>query len=212
MIELVVISRDDEPERLVAIWAEADRLGLPLRRHSVPDDRPVDLSDHRDVWVGISEGDSRFSVVVTDAVSLDDALLPLLDEPFLERALEPAFFVKLDEPSDEDDEDRPRLVFPLRSAEGFEAYLVSREGAAILANASGADVSQAVAAASRRALTAYSLLPAPMGMAAEGRRGGGAIERAGRTLQRVRGRLLGRTIYLPLGPPSDATPPTSISA
>ena len=134
-----VISRDGEPERLVALWAEADRLGVTLHRIAATDPAEGDdaalirSSDHRRAWARVAEGDDAHAVVLEDDAALDDRLAPLLDAARLLREVPDHGVVNLDggRPGEGD----PRIVRPSGPLQRCGAYVVARGAARALLNA-----------------------------------------------------------------------------
>ena len=101
-VSLYVVSRDDAPERLVALWAETDRMGAPLIRVGASQGAPGEdaallrASDHRRAWERVADGDAPVAIVLEDDVALDDRLAPFLDMDALGEAVPPLGLVNLD--------------------------------------------------------------------------------------------------------------------
>ena len=101
-VPLYVVSRDGSPERLIALWAEAERMGVPLVRVGASDTVPGEdealmrASDHRRAWERVAEGEAPVAIVLEDDVALDDRLAPLLDADTLSAALPSRGLVNLD--------------------------------------------------------------------------------------------------------------------
>ena len=140
-VPVFVISRDGEPERLVALWAEAERLGVDLTRIGATesdggDDRELlRASDHRRTWERIAGGAVRHAVVLEDGVALDDRLVPLLDAAYLAREVPEHGLVGLDggRPGEDDPAEgdgATRLVRTPALSGRCAAYVIGR-GAAI---------------------------------------------------------------------------------
>ena len=133
---LYVISRDGEPERLVAMWAEAERLGVTLHRIAATDGAPGDdadlirLSDHRRAWARIAEGDAAHAVVLEDGAALDDRLGALLDADRLAREAPRRGIVNLD--GGRPGEGEPRIVAPTSTPARCGAYVIGRDAARAL--------------------------------------------------------------------------------
>ena len=132
MIPVYILSSDNAPERLVALWADAERLGISITRVAAkaPGGEPpavATLENHKRAWARVADGDAPFAAIIEDSVALSDALLPLLDRAFLARALPPRSVLVLDG----DDRDMPdrsdaAIVRPATPPLGFRAYIVSR--------------------------------------------------------------------------------------
>lgn len=131
-----VISRDGEPERLVALWAEADRLGVELHRIAATDAADGDdaalirASDHRRAWARIAAGEATHAVVIEDGAALDDRLAPLLDLGRLAREVPDHGVVNLD--GGRPGEGEPRIVRPGTAPQRCGAYVVARGAARAL--------------------------------------------------------------------------------
>ena len=101
-VPLYVVSRDDSPERLVSLWAEAERMGVPLVRVGASEGAPGEddvllrASDHRRAWERIVESGVSAAIVLDDDVSLDDRLAPFLDAATLIEALPERGLINLD--------------------------------------------------------------------------------------------------------------------
>ena len=135
-VPLYVISRDGAPERLVALWAEAERMGVPLVRVGASDGAPGDdeatmrASDHRRAWERVAAGEDAVAIVLEDDVALDDRLAPLLDADALAGALPPLGLVRLDGGCGGEGEARIERATTLAGRCG--AYALRRETAAAL--------------------------------------------------------------------------------
>ena len=133
---LYVISRDGEPERLVAMWAEAERLGVALHRIAATDVAPGDdaelmrVSDHRRAWTRIAGSDAPHAVVLEDGAALDDRLGALLDADRLAREVPGHGLVNLD--GGRPGEGEPRIVAPATPPARCGAYVIGREAAGAL--------------------------------------------------------------------------------
>lgn len=133
---LYVISRDGEPERLVAMWAEAERLGVALHRIAATDGAPGDdaglmrVSDHRRAWARVAAGGAPHAVVLEDGAALDDRLSALLDADRLAREVPAQSIVNLD--GGRRGEGEPAIVAPAVPPAYCHAYVIGREAAAAL--------------------------------------------------------------------------------
>ena len=209
MITLTVISSDDAPDRLVAIWAEAERLGIPLRRHaaSAPaEDAAGRLADHRAIWNELVQSRARFAAVIPDDVAFDEQLARLLDEEFLGRLMGGGGILRLDGTSEDDGGDL--RVTAAEDLNGFEAYIVSRDTAALLLRATrdGADAARGASDRMGAALTSVgragnpllAALPPPVAGERVARvHRGGLIDRSRRAIRRA---------LRPFAPPMPAVP------
>lgn len=133
MIPVYVISRDDAPERLVALWADAERLGISISRirPEGPAEENQDTSvpnGHRRAWERIADGDAPYAVVLHDDVELGEELLPLLDRSFLAKSLPPRSVLVLDGPQFGVAEELSdaAIVRPISPPNSFHAYIISR--------------------------------------------------------------------------------------
>lgn len=130
-VPIFVLNTDDAPDRLVAVWADAERLGLRIERVgyvSTDDGQRDRLDAHASAWARIADGASRFAIVAEDDVGLDARLLPLLDVPRLARDLAGGAVVCLNGgPVDHDEVTRilPASRFP----RDCNAYLLDRDTA-----------------------------------------------------------------------------------
>lgn len=227
MIEVVLISHDDAPERLVAAWAEAERLGLKLRRRSScaatgEADGEARAADLRAACADVEAADLPFAAILRDDATLDESLLPFLDAAALARAMAPKAALRLDGPWRDDGDDRPRIVPIARAVAGFEALIVSREAARVLAGAGegAADPTDAVRRGAARGIELAAALPPPVGTQDETEAPRPSlIGRLGEAVRGLRGPTSGRPFYLavpsPSGPDaSEDSPPAkpSISA
>ena len=128
-VPIYVLNRDDALDRLVAIWADAERLGLRIERvGQTPTDDPArdQLSIHVDAWSRIANGGSRFAIVLEDDVGLDERLLPLLDTTRLAGELRGDQVLNLDGgPSDPPGS--TRIIDAKQPPVSFGAYLLGRD-------------------------------------------------------------------------------------
>ena len=133
-VPLLVLNEDAAHERLVAIWGDADRLGLRIERVGQPStgdaigDR---LRAHATAWERVATGNNEFAIVAEDDVGLDERLLPLLDATRLRHDLDRSAVVNLDGgPSDATGPSR--IVPATRPLRSFGAYIVDRTTADVL--------------------------------------------------------------------------------
>lgn len=135
-VPLYVISRDGSPERLVALWAETDRLGVPLVRVGAAEGAPGEdgvllrASDHRRAWERVVSDDVPLAIVLEDDVALDDRLGPLLDGTVLDDAMPPLGLVNLD--GGPSGEGATRIEHTLGMPARCGAYALRRETAMAL--------------------------------------------------------------------------------
>ena len=161
-----VISRDGEPERLVALWAEADRLGIELHRVAATDgvagedSARMRLSDHRRAWQRVAEGEHSHAVVLEDVAALDDRLAPFLDAARLVRDLPPRAVVNLDGGRPGDGE--PRIAAAPNGFGRCSAYVLASEAASTLLAAPRGDetLERALAGGGEHGLTLCVVEPA----------------------------------------------------
>lgn len=136
MVTVHVVSHDDAPERLVNMWADADRLGLDLRREGVSApsgdaDDAADLEAHASCWRHLIEGRAGFAAIVHDDVMLEDGLRALLHENVLKAVMPERGVMVLDALDIGDGEDaEPRVHRLARVPSRPSAYIISRETAA----------------------------------------------------------------------------------
>ena len=130
MIPVYLISDDGAPERLVALWADAERLGIQLTRVSTgsSNDPAVAYMDgHRRAWQRVADSEAPFAMVIEDSVALDERVVPLLDRDFLSRALLPRAVVLLDTPDVKEAERLDTAIIePNAVPRSTRAYIVTR--------------------------------------------------------------------------------------
>ena len=164
MLPIIVINRDDAPERLVAIWADAERLGLALKRRAATGTPDDPLADHRAAWALIAGGEASHALVTGDDVALDDTLVPLLDISFLSEAMPNGGVVRLDGERDADADETLRLV-RWHGGRPPRAYIMSREAARMLVDRgedAGCDLGAALRSVSRSGAAALAVMPPPI--------------------------------------------------
>lgn len=126
MIPVYIISRNDAPERLVALWADAERLGISIVRVGT-DGSESSHRAHAKAWKKIAEGDAPFAVILDDDVRFDERLVSLLDRDFLARALPPRSIVVLDRMEDREPAELDMAIIKPRSLRSRgQAYIASR--------------------------------------------------------------------------------------
>ena len=173
MIPVHVLSGDDAPERLVAIWADAERLGIAISRvgaRSVeglaPAERAVAVAEnHRRAWTRIADGDAPFAAVLTDNVALGEPLLPLLSREFLARSLPPRSVLVLDAGAGLEEATGPaRIVRPVAPPAGFRAYIISRVAVRQLlaGDAASGPLDRVLARRRDHGIETFLVLPAPV--------------------------------------------------
>ena len=134
-VPIYVLNRDAASERLVSVWADAERLGLRLVRvaeEETGDAARARLAAHASAWTKIADGATEFAIVAEDCIDLDERLLPLLDTTALARRFEGPTVVNLDG-GPTGGPGPVRIVKhdqPLRS---FGAYVIDRATASRLA-------------------------------------------------------------------------------
>ena len=215
MITITVINSDDAPDRLVSMWAEADRLGLSMRRQK--GDGPATLADHRAAWRHIVESDDPCGVVMSDRTAPDDGLVALLQPNFLDLLLARHDLVLLDV-EDRDDEAEVQTVRPLRRAvPETAAYIMSRKAAVAALESGTADTLHGVLNGLRSQGVAPAFVSPPILSAQspmDERKDDGLALRPrralGRRLRAMRSR--GGEIVVPRTPTRQAQPEESISA
>lgn len=133
-VPIMVINTDDAPDRLVAVWADAERLGLRIERvgQSASGNASRDrLQAHADAWARIANGACEFAIVADDDVGLDERLLPLLNVDVLAREFDGPTVVNLDGGPSAAPEPT-RIVYAARPPHSFGAYIVDRATATLL--------------------------------------------------------------------------------
>lgn len=172
-IPVYIISQNDAPERLVAIWADAERLGFPIIRVATAansDDDGSYMDGQRRAWQRIAQGDAPFAAVLEDNVVLDERLMPLLDRSFLSKALPPRSVLVLDA-KDRHEAERPAaaIVRPNVLPAECHAYIVSRVAVRHLMELGEGETSFADVLAKRRqhGIDTLAVLPPPVTTASD---------------------------------------------
>lgn len=197
MIPVYLISDDGAPERLVALWADAERLGIQLIRVSTSasnDPATAYLEGHRRAWQRIADSDAPFAVVIEDTVAFDERIVPLLDRDFLSRALLPRSIVLLDTPDQKEAERLDAaIVEPSSAPRSSRAYIVTRIAIRQLLtlDVEAEPVARTFARRKEHGISTLVVVPPPVIDNSENEQGGvdenpGVGEVVGRATQRLR--------------------------
>ena len=133
-VPVYVLNRDAASDRLVAVWADAERLGLRLLRvpeEALEDDARARIAAHISAWSRIAGGETEFAIVAEDDIDLDERLLPLLDVTMLAREFDGPTVINLDG-GPVDGSGPARVVIAKQRPRSFGAYIINRSTAAYL--------------------------------------------------------------------------------
>ena len=170
MIPVYIVSRNDAPERLVALWADAERLGIFIIRIST-DGSESRRQAHAKAWTKIAEGDAPFAIVLDDDVRFDERLVSLLDREFLARALPPRSVVVLDRAEGREPVELDMAIIKPKSLRSRgQAYVASRVAVRQLLALPPADepMERTFARQKEHGISILAVMPSPVTSMTEG--------------------------------------------
>lgn len=213
MVTVNVVSHDDAPDRLVAIWAEAERLGFALRRQGVDpaegDGRAALLAAHVACWRSFLESRAGYVAVLHDDALPEDPLAPLLDETVLDQLMAGEGLLCLSSTDEGHDPFEEPRVYRLAAIPGaMGAYVVSRAFASKLvevADRGAADLRSAIERAVERRGELRCVVPAVVSCeeaASTDPGAGGLMDRTRSAVRRVARKLTDRSDGMVIPQPS----------